>query len=162
MHRHLLLVCSSVFFVLASSVVSSAQEAQPRDLEGRVEIEHRSDNFKATVFLRNPTEKDISFASGRGGVAKTLVPSFTCGAMSVSPAKFRSWPRRAMRPIAFTVPAGKEVVYDDYILAYPEIDAGIYPLELRFSFGTKSDQKLSIAGELEIPKKDKAGDGGKK
>ena len=149
MRRLTIPVCMSVFVALALS----AEESHPWDLKARVQIDYREDNFKTTVFLQNPTDQDISFVCGRGGVSKTVVPEFTCAGMWVIPSKFRTPPRERMWPVSFVVPAGKEVVYDEYILAYPETRPGTHPLSLRFAFGTKSEQALDIAAQLKVPER---------
>lgn len=147
MHRYIALFCLLMFLYLPSL----ADEAQPWNLTGRVEIEHRDDIFKAKVFLRNPTRQAISFVSGHGGIARTPVPTFTCENIPLVPAQLRQPLEGHLEPVIFTVLRGRELFYDEYILVYPALKPGKHPLSVRFQFGEEPEQMLDIETQLKVP-----------
>jgi hypothetical protein len=127
-------------------------------LRARLEINHRHDTFKARVFLRNTTETDVTFTVSNHGVPRAVVPTFTCEGRSFYPAKFRHPPYR-WRPLTVTIPAGKELFYDDYLLPYPTLHPGIYKLmaTLRFS-GVRGPLVLDMTTQLGVPESEEGKD----
>lgn len=54
----------------------------------------------------------------------------------------------------YTVPAGEEVLYDEYILPYPTnpgLPAGAYPLKVFMKLGNREGARLEMASSLTIP-----------
>ena len=146
MHRCIALFCLTIFPCLPSL----AEEAKPWNLTGRVEIEHRDDIFKAKVFLRNPTRQTISFASGHAGAGRTPVPTFTCENIPLVPAHIRK-PLEGDTEAFTLLRRGRELLYDEYLLVYPPLNPGEYPLSVSFQFGEEPEHVLEIETKLKVP-----------
>jgi len=137
--------------ISVSACIVHADDPDARSLKGRVEIEHRADHFKASTFLANPTTSEIEFACGRGNVAKTgeFAFRFGCGSVGLTPARFTPLPRQSMAPIMCVVPAGHEILYDEYYIGYPNLGPGTYPLSVIFSPTHKV--RVAIETVLNVP-----------
>lgn len=139
--------------ICVSACTVLAEDSDVQALEGRIEIEHRADHFKATAFLANPTATAIEFACGRGNVAKSneFAFSFGCGSMGVTPARFTPVPRQSAAPIICVVPAGEEILYDEYFIGYPDsFGPGTYPLMVRFA--PMGKLIVHVETQLNVPK----------
>lgn len=92
----------------------------------RVEVEAKADCFVIRFFVRNDGDDDVEAIVGYGGGGKEVATfDLTTGTLSLSitPPVFRRPASRSMRPDIQVFPAGREVLYDTYVLGFPPSEA---------------------------------------
>jgi hypothetical protein len=120
-------------------------------LSVRMKVEPHDHCFIVHFYVKNIGTTDQEVETGRGGGGMRVVPTFDVADVTVHPSTFTRPPRRSMRPDLRTLPAGKEILYGTFTMAYPPVEkereapmtASIYFRELKATLRTEP-QKLKV------------------